>query len=392
LLHKAEMTAIEPIIAHFAAPTRCHARHRLTTFIRASFQSTLTISQQSIRGGIMPNGVTVRQVIGFRNTTVSAIVALAALQGVSGVSGAAAQEWKPDKPVEFIATNAPGGGSDRILRIMTKVLQEKRLVPVPVNVVNKPGGGSSVAYNYANQHPASGNFLVMGSRSLITNNISGHGPSHTELTPVVRLFDEYIAVTVKPVSPIKSGKDLVSFMKRDPTALSFGIATSLGAPNHSGVASPFKVAGIELKKMKNVIFPSGGAATTALLGGHVDVVPISVGFASSLLRNGQVRIIAVAAPERLSGIMKDVPTWKEQGYDAVVSQWRIFIGPKGMTQPQLAFWENVMRRMMEADEWKKELEENFWTANFQTSAESRKFLARDYADAKSFLTELGLAK
>jgi tripartite-type tricarboxylate transporter receptor subunit TctC len=48
--------------------------------------------------------------------------------------------------------------------------------------------------------------------------------------------------------------------------------------------------------------------------------------------------------------------------------------------------------MMEADEWKKELEENFWTANFQTSAESRKFLARDYADAKSFLTELGLAK
>src|SRR6185295_7428051 len=193
---------------------------------------------------------------------------LPAVLALLAAGAASAQEWKPDKPVELIATNAPGGGSDRILRIMVKTLQEKRYVPTPVAVVNKPGGGSSVAYNYVNAHPGNGHFLVMGSRSLLTNNISGHGPSYTELTPVVRLFDEYIAVTVKPVSPIRSGKDLLSFMKRDPTALSFGIATSLGAPNHAGVAAAFKAAHIDLKKMKNVIFPSGGAATTALLGGH----------------------------------------------------------------------------------------------------------------------------
>ena len=324
----------------------------------------------------------------FRTTTFAALTAVV----VTGLPDAAAQEWKPDKPVELIATNAPGGGSDRILRIMTKILQERKYVPVPVNVVNKPGGGSSVAYNYANLHPGSGNFLVMGSRSLITNNISGHGPSYTELTPVVRLFDEYISVTVKPVSPIRSGKELIAFMKRDPSSVSFGIATSLGAPNHSGVASAFKAAGIDVKKMKSVIFPSGGAASTALLGGHVDVVPISVGFGSQLLRNKQVRIIAVTAPQRLPGIMQDVPTWKEQGFDAIVEQWRIFIGPKGMTKEQLAYWEGVFRRMMDAEEWKNELAENFWNANFQTSAEARKFLARDYADAKAFLTELGLAK
>jgi tripartite-type tricarboxylate transporter receptor subunit TctC len=48
--------------------------------------------------------------------------------------------------------------------------------------------------------------------------------------------------------------------------------------------------------------------------------------------------------------------------------------------------------MMDADAWKSELESNSWTANFQTSAETRKFLARDYEDAKAFLAELGLAK
>jgi putative tricarboxylic transport membrane protein len=182
--------------------------------------------------------------------------------------GAAAQEWKPDKAVEIIATNAPGGGSDRIGRMMIKLLQERRLVPVAVNLVNKPGGGSAVAYNYVNQHPGNGHVLVMGSRSLLTNNITGYGPSYTDLTPVARLFDEYIAVTVKPVSPIRTGKDMISFVKKDPTALSFGIATSLGSPNHSGVAAAMKAAGIDVRKTKNVIFASGGAASTALLGGH----------------------------------------------------------------------------------------------------------------------------
>lgn len=318
-------------------------------------------------------------------------LALAALAAALAAT-ATAQEWKPDRPTEIVATNAPGGGSDRIGRIMIKILTERRLVTTPINLVNRPGGGGSVAYNYINQHPGNGHYMVLGSRSFLTNNITGHGPHYTEFTPVVRLFDEYITVTVKPVSPIRTGKDLLSFMKRDPTAISFGIATSLGAPNHAGVAAPFKAAGIDLKKMKNVIFSSGGMATTALLGGHIDVVPISAGFGSSLLRNKQVRIIAVTAPQRLPGILKDVPTWKELGADAVVAQWRILIGPKGMTPAQVAYWESVFRRLMEVDEWKKELEDNFWQANFQGPAENRKFLARDYEEAKAFLTELGLAK
>ena len=318
----------------------------------------------------------------------TALVAFALAAGAAHAQSA----WKPDRPVELIATNAPGGGSDRILRIMIKVLQERRYVSTPIAVVNRPGGGTSVAYNYLNQHAGNGHYLVMGSRSFLTNHITGHGPSYTEFTPVVRLFDEYIAVTVKPVSPIKSGKDLVSFMKRDPTAISFGIATSLGAPNHQGAAAALKVAGVDIKKMKNVIFSSGGAATTALLGGHIDVVPISMGFASSLLRNGQVRIIAVAAPQRLPGLLKDVPTWREQGVDAVVSQWRVLVGPKAMTEGQIAYWESVFQRMMDAEDWKNELETNFWTANFQTSSETRKFLARDHEDAKAFLAELGLAR
>ena len=310
----------------------------------------------------------------------------------AGGGAAAAAEWKPEKPVEIIAVNAPGGGSDRIARIMVKILQENRYVQTPVSVVNKPGGGGTVAYAYINQRPGDGHYLVLGSRSILTNHIAGLGPSYTDLTPVANLFGEYIAVTVKPDSPLRNGGDLIERVKKDPAGVSFGIATSLGNPNHQGVAAAFKAAGLDIKIMKNVIFPSGGAASTAMLGGHIDVVPISVAFAASLVRNGQVRLIAVTSPKRLPGVLADVPTWREQGYDAVVSTWRCLIGPKGMTKEQIAYWEAVFRRLIDADEWKNELESNFWTSEYMGSAETRKYMEQDNEQVKAFLTDLGMAK
>ena len=202
--------------------------------------------------------------------------------------------------------NAPGGGSDRTLRIMSKIMQEGRLVGVPLNVVNKPGGGGSVAYAYLNQHPGDAHYLQLASRSLLTNNIAGRGPRYTEFTPVAFLFGEYVSVTVKPDSPLRTGKDLIERMKQDPAALSFGIATSLGNPNHQAVAAALKAAGVDIRKLRTVIFSSGGAASTAMLGGHVDVVPITAAFAASMARQGQVRVIAVTAPSRLPDVLADM--------------------------------------------------------------------------------------
>ena len=305
---------------------------------------------------------------------------------------AAEPGWKPEKAIEIIATNAPGGGSDRIIRLMTKALQQRRDLTVPISIVNKPGGGGSVSYAYLNQHPGDGHYVVLGSKAILTNNIVGRGPSYTELTPVAHLFNEYVSVTVRPDSPLKSGKELIERLKQDPAALSIGVATSLGGPNHQGVAVALKEAGVDIRKMRTVIFPSGGAASTAMLGGHVDVVPVSAAFAASMVRNGQVRLLAVAAPKRLPGVLADVPTWKEQGFDAVVSNWRIIVGPRGMTAAQVAYWEGALRRFGDSEEWRKELEANFWTHEFMASADTVRFLERENKEARAFLVELGLAK
>ena len=318
---------------------------------------------------------------------------LAALAGLAfGGGHARAQAWKPEKAVEIIATNAPGGGSDRIIRIMLNVLQERKDFGVPMSINNKPGGGSAVAFAYLNQFAGDGHRLVLASKAMITNNISGRGPHYSEMTPVAHLFGEYVCVTVRPDSPIKTGRDLVERVKANPPSLSFGLATSVGGPNHQGVATALRMAGVEIKGLRNVVFPSGGAASTALLGGHVDVVPISAAFGASLLKNGQVRILAVGAPKRLGGVLADVPTWREQGFDAVVSNWRAMVGPKGMTTAQVAYWEDALRRFTESAEWKKELEANAWIGEFMNRAETLKFLEREQAATKVFLTDLGVVK
>ena len=100
-----------------------------------------------------------------------------------------------------------GGGSDRIIRIMAKVMQQRKDMTVPISIVNKPGGGGSVAYAYLNQHPNDGHFVVLGSKAILTNNIAGRGPSYGEFTPVAHLFGEYVSVTVKPDSPLKTGPE-----------------------------------------------------------------------------------------------------------------------------------------------------------------------------------------
>jgi putative tricarboxylic transport membrane protein len=63
-----------------------------------------------------------------------------------------------------------------------------------------------------------------------------------------------------------------------------------------------------------------------------------------------------------------------------------------MTEAQIAYWEQSLKRFVESDEWKKELETNFWRSEYMRSAEARQYIEQDNAQVRAFLTELGLAK
>ena len=312
---------------------------------------------------------------------------------LAAADGAAAAQWKPEHAVEIVVGVGPGGGVDRTARTMQKILQEKRLVEMPVSVVNKPGGGGTLSQVYLNQHAGDAHYLEISATTLLTNHITGKSPhGHRDFTPIAMLYDEYIAFLVRPDSPIRSGKDLIELLRRDAAALPIGIATSAGNTNHIAAGLAAKAAGADVKKLKVVVFGSGGESTTALLGGHLELVTAPAATALQQVQAGALRMIAVSAPQRLRGALASVPTWREQGLDIVVANWRPVLGPKALPPAQLAFWEDVMARFARTPEWQQDVDKNGGVAHYMGSRELATYLDAQYLEFKAVLSELGLAR
>ncbi len=308
-------------------------------------------------------------------------------------ASALAQPWRPESPVEIIVNCAPGCGPDRMARLMQGVFQTHKLVDPSITVQNRTGGGGAVAQTYLNQFTGNGHYIFHSGKSVLTTHAMGRSVApYTDLTPIANLFGEYIGIAVKADSAIKSGRDLIERLKKDPMAVSFGIATSLGNTNHQGVAGALKAAGIEVRKTRNVVFQSGALAIAAMLGGHIDAVPVSLGSWVPHLKTGAVRVIAVSSAQRLPGVFAGIPTWREQGANVVVSNWRGMFGARGMTPAQLAFWEGSFQKLVASPEWKNEMAALNGLSEFMGAARMKKYMEEDYAEIKAFLVELELAK
>jgi putative tricarboxylic transport membrane protein len=65
-----------------------------------------------------------------------------------GASGAAHAAWQPVKPIEFIATAGPGGGTDNFARAVQSIITKHKLVEQPIVVTNKGGGSGAEGYTY----------------------------------------------------------------------------------------------------------------------------------------------------------------------------------------------------------------------------------------------------
>lgn len=305
----------------------------------------------------------------------------------------AAEAWKPSKPIEIVIGTTPGGPQDRTGRLIARVLTERKLVDVPVNVVNRPGGGGAVGLASLNTHPGDAHYLMVNATTMLTNHITGRTPlGPADFTPIAIMGVEYVGVSVRKDSPIASGRDLIDRLRKDPASLSVAIGTALGNATHLSFALAMRSAGVEIRRMRNVVFQSGGDSMTAALGGHVDASATAASSVLPQLRAGTLRMLAIGAPQRLKGDLAGVPTWKELGANSTLDLWRGLAAPKGLTPAQIAFWNGVLSKVVAAEEWKQELEANQLENIYKNSAETAKHWKDEYDEVKAVLLELGLAK
>ena len=310
-----------------------------------------------------------------------------------GAAAVSAQTWSPQKNVEIVVGSAPGGSNDKTARTVERILVQHKLVPTSITVVNKPGGGSSIAFTYVTQHKGNPHTLLVGTTALLSNHISGRSKiHHSDFSPIASLFNDYVVFAVNAESSIKDGKDLAARLKKDPKSVAIGFATALGSHNHIAAGLLMKALGGNPQSLKVIAYKGSSEAITNLLGGHIDLVTTAAGNAAGHVANGRMRVVAVAAPQRFGGALANVPTWKELGVDLVFGGWRSIVGPPGLTPDQVAYWEGVLRKATQVPEWKADLEKNYWSDDFVTSAQFKKDLDRDYAAMKAVLVDLGLAK
>ena len=323
----------------------------------------------------------------------SAFTTMAALMLLASAAPAPAQGWSPSRPVEIVVPSAPGGSNDKTARTVERILQEKRLIPTAVVVVNKPGAGNMMTMNYVDQHNADGHYLMIGTPTILTGHIIGTNKlSYQDFTPVASLLNDYVVFAVKGDSGIRNGADLVQRLKKDPKSVTIGFATAIGSHNHIAAGLLMKAIGGDVRAMKVLAFKGSAEAVTAVLGGHIDLVTTAAGNAAPQVAAGRMRIVGIAADRRMPGALAEVPTWKEQGVPIVFGGWRGIMGPKGMPAAQIAYWENILKLVTATPEWKADLERNYWAEDVAFGAKFAEDLKQEYAAMKTVLTDLGLAK
>jgi len=322
--------------------------------------------------------------------TTSRLIALLALLIAPGAINA--QSWAPDRNVELIV---PAGGSiDLLARALQRSWTDQKMVPVPVSLMSKPGGGHAVAYNYLAQHAGSTGHVQIMSSNLLTGHITGRmKTSYKDFTPIALLVDgAYYGLAVKVDSPLKTAKDLVDALRKDPASVNVALGTALGASHHVAFSLMMLNAGVDVPKTKLVSFQDSAKVVTAVLGGHVDVGTVSAINAIPHLEAGTLRLLAISAPKRMAGPLAGVATWQESGYKGVIGSWRGLIGPKGMTPAQVAFWDGVAKRTTEDPQFRKFAEGVPYDITYVGSSGVAKWLAEEHEELRRVLAGIGFAK
>jgi putative tricarboxylic transport membrane protein len=316
---------------------------------------------------------------------------LSAMAVVGAAFGAQAQKageaWRPVGNVEFVV--GAGGENDRIARAIQHALTEAHLVD-SMTVLNRPGAAQTIAISYLASKKADANEIGLASGSFI-NAIARSGSTlHKSVTPLMKLFDAYQCYFTKIDSPIKSMTDVRHRLKADPGSLTFAFPVGLGSPLHVSVVNVAKAAGAPPGKVITVVYNSGSDVSAQIAGGHVDVGITSIGSAMPLITAGRLRMLGIAAPERIGGAPAAYPTLREQGLDVVTANSYTVLVPNGLTGEQIAFWTHALDKVLADAEFKLDLDRNFWVLQPIRYPETVKWLQDDYDENRAVLKELGM--
>jgi putative tricarboxylic transport membrane protein len=318
-----------------------------------------------------------------RRSFTKALLAAASASFLPGLP-AWAQELKS---LKIIAPAGPGGGYDQLARAVQEVLMSEKIA-TSIQVQNVPGAGGTIGLaQFINAKDRDPSLMVAGFGLVGAPVINKSPVTLEQTTPLARLQGEYQPLFVAAESPIKTVTDLVSKFKQDPGSVTWG-GFAHGSPDHVLCGLVVKASGGDVKKMNYIPVGTGGEMLPLVMNGKITVATGGLNEVAGQFKAGKLRPIGLSSPERLPGI--DIPTFREQGVDATLVNWRGLMAPPNVSAEDKQALEAAVAKLVQSPSWKKLLQEREWVDLYMPSAPFGAFIKEEQARITAILKELGL--
>jgi putative tricarboxylic transport membrane protein len=313
-----------------------------------------------------------------------------AVTAVAAVAAPAAPAQNfPSRPIELASHNSPGGGTDIIARLVADILVRDKLVNVPVNVINKPGGGGAIAYTYLKSKRGDPyTIMSVATLTMLAQVVRPElGLGFENYTPLAFLAQDPQGIMVNAESPFKTFQDLINAAKREPNSLVASVA-SPGGTARMLVWMLERDTGVKVKVVTN----KGGAdAIMQVMGGHTHFSTENIAEGYSAVEGKKLRVLAVSGLKRLP-MVPDTPTLKELGFNIAVGTGRGFAMPGDVPQQAVTHMEGVLKSVYNSAAWKAHAERNLYENIWLGSADYAKHLQERLAEVREFQRAIGLLK
>lgn len=318
----------------------------------------------------------------------AAMMAVAAFATTANVAHAE-EGWTPKKPVEFVIMAGPGGGADKMARLMQTVIQKHKISPKPFIPVNKPGGSGAEALIHMKSRTGDDHTIMVTLNSFYTTPLRQPALDVDPLTftPIARMAEDTFVLWVHKDSGITNIEEYVAAAKKAGSKWTMA-GTGRGGEDELLTSFLNKTYGLD---MKYIPFKGGGDVAKQLAGKHVNSTVNNPSEAIGFYESGDVVPIVTFTGERLP-MFPNVPTMTEVGKPYTYYMQRSVVGPPEMDNAAYEFYRDVFKKVYASDEWQKYMKKKSLLGEFITGNDLRDYWKVNYATHKKLLKEIGEIK
>lgn len=290
----------------------------------------------------------------------------------------------PGKPISFIVPWPAGSTSDGVMRALVQIASQQ--LGQPIVVENKPGASGMLGV--AALAGARPDGYTIGQIPLSVTRFSQIGTlkidPRQDLTPIARVAGLTFGIVVRPDSPFASMKDLLAHAKANPGKLTYG-SPGLGNQTHIGMEIIEQATGV---RFTHIPYKGGNEATLGLLGGQVDMVADSSGWAPLVLQ-GKLKLLTVWGDQRLKRF-PEVPTMKELGYNVQIAAPGGVAGPANLPPEVSAKLAEAFKSATLSPEFQSAVDKFDMPVMYQSPQDYRRYLEQSYAEETRLIEKLNL--